>query len=292
MLEAEDQGRLINSSSGVLPRHASRSASERGEEGGLRSGCFVRDLCVAMNERIWSWFSCGAASAVAAKKAIELYGDLVQPVYCNTLATEHPDNRRFKRDCEKWLGKGIAVISSEDYTDVDEVFERTKYMSGVKGARCTTEMKKVPRFKLCAPDDIHIFGFTADKKELKRISDFEQRNPELNLRWPLRDLGITKVDCFKILTEAGIDLPAMYKLGYRNNNCLGCVKSSSPGYWSKIRKDFPEVFKRRCEQSRKLGVRLIEIKHHVRIFLDELPSGDFPYKGENISCGPECGSSK
>jgi hypothetical protein len=247
--------------------------------------------------KIIVWFSCGGASAVGAKKTIENPPDSlpVEVVYCNTLATEHPDNKRFLSECTIWFGQPIRVISSEDFQTVDEVFEKTRYMSGVKGARCTTEMKKIPRLKFAAPDDIHVFGFTSN--EGKRIREFEARNPDMRLRWVLRDLGISKADCFRIIMAAGIALPKMYRLGYRNNNCLGCVKSSSPGYWSKIRKDFPDVFKRRCEQSRRLSVRLVEIHHHERIFLDELPllnpktGKEWPYKGENISCGPECGVS-
>lgn len=241
-------------------------------------------------ERIICWFSCGAASAVAAKKTLEIYGKThkVEVVYCNLLASEHPQNRQFLLRCQLWFEHPIGIITSDTFQSIDEVFETTKYMSGVRGARCTTEMKKIPRLAYAQPDDIHVFGFTSD--EGKRIKDFEKRNPELRFLWVLRDLGLTKMDCYNEITYSRVGMPKMYLLGYRNNNCLGCVKSSSPGYWSKIRKDFPEVFKRRCEQSRKLGVRLVEIKHHVRIFLDELPDRDFPYKGENISCGPECGS--
>ena len=33
----------------------------------------------------------------------------------------------------------------------------------------------------------------------------------------------------------------MYKLGYNNNNCIGCVKGGQ-AYWNKIRIDFPETF--------------------------------------------------
>lgn len=237
--------------------------------------------------KVYSWFSCGAASAVATKKAIELYPN-TEPVYCDLLADEHADNLRFLKDCEQWFGQPVRIIKSESFNSVDDVFEKTRYMSGVRGARCTTEMKKVPRLNLAQPDDVHVFGYTADKKELKRRDNFLLHNPDLICRWPLIDLAITKTRCFSILSEAGIALPQMYALGYRNNNCLGCVKSSSPGYWSKIKKDFPDVFERRCKQSRALGVRLIEIRHHERIFLDELPDRHFPYKGENISCGPEC----
>lgn len=241
-----------------------------------------------------AWFSCGAASAVMANCVVKnpLRGP-VEIVYCNTLNSEHPDNQRFLNDCEKWFGQRVNIISSDDFESVDDVFEKTRYMSGVFGARCTTEMKKMPRLKFAQPWDLHLFGFTRDEKG--RIRDFEKRNPDMRLNWPLRDLGFSKKDCFEILGDAGIRLPEMYLMGYRNNNCLGCVKSSSPGYWSKIRKDFPEVFQRRCEQSRKIGVRLIEIRHHERIFLDELPllnpdGKEWPYKGENISCGPECAS--
>lgn len=44
------------------------------------------------------WFSCGAASAVAAKLAVQKYGAACEVVYCDTLSTEHPDNGRFLTD--------------------------------------------------------------------------------------------------------------------------------------------------------------------------------------------------
>ena len=51
------------------------------------------------------WFSCGAASAVAAKRTIEKYGHIYNVrVVNNPVAEEHPDNKRFLKDIEKWLG--------------------------------------------------------------------------------------------------------------------------------------------------------------------------------------------
>ena len=51
--------------------------------------------------RIVAQFSCGAASAVAAKLALAQYGDRV--VLLNAfLANEDDDNRRFLADCERW----------------------------------------------------------------------------------------------------------------------------------------------------------------------------------------------
>lgn len=236
--------------------------------------------------RVIAWFSCGAASAVAARYALNLYPDTAEVVYCDTMATEHPDNARFLRDVEEWLGVSVTRLTSDRYTDVDDVFERTRYMAGVQGARCTTEMKKIPRFAFQQADDIHVFGFTADER--RRIERFEANNPDLLTEFVLADAGVTKDNCFQILSDALIPLPEMYSLGYKNNNCLGCVKATSALYWNMTRRDFPEVFERRARQSRELGVRLTRVRGE-RVFLDELPEDYIPAEPlEDISCGPDC----
>jgi hypothetical protein len=89
-----------------------------------------------------------------------------------------------------------------------------------------------------------------------------------------------------MVAEAGIAPPAMYGLGFDHNNCIGCVKATSPGYWNRTREHFPEVFARRCRQSRLIGARLVRIAGERR-FLDELPpEEDAP--DDDIECGPGC----
>ena len=44
-----------------------------------------------------------------------------------------------------------------------------------------------------------------------------------------------------MVQRAGIELPLMYRLGYDNANCIGCVKGGE-GYWRAIREDFPDEF--------------------------------------------------
>lgn len=232
-----------------------------------------------------AWFSCGAASAVAAKMAVDAYDATV--VYCDTLVSEHPDNARFLRDVQDWIGKEVILIKSAEYANIDEVFMRTKYMSGVAGARCTVEMKKLPRLKFQGPNDIHVFGFTHD--EQKRARKFEERNPELQTENILIDSVVTKADCLSIIEGRGIKLPVLYGLGYDHNNCLGCVKATSPKYWNMVRRDFPDVFARRARQSRLLGVKLVRLKGK-RIQLDELPDNDYSGELEQIECGPLCQS--
>jgi len=232
--------------------------------------------------RLVVWFSCGAASACALKLVAPL-----KPlaVYCDVAGDEHPDNQRFRNDVQDWTGVTIQSIRSAKHQSINEVFDSKRYMSGIKGAPCTVAMKKVPRFAFQQPDDVHVFGMTTD--EQKRIREFTETNHELHLLWPLLRAGMSKADCFTMLTDAGIKRSAMYELGYKNANCIGCVKSTSPSYWNLVRKTHPEVFALRCEQSRRLKVRLVRIKN-VRRFLDELPPDDLTDLQEDLSCGPQC----
>jgi hypothetical protein len=216
--------------------------------------------------------------------AVEAYGDRCHVVYCDTMASEHPDNARFFADVERWIGRKIEVIRSEKYVTVDDVFERTRFMSSPFGARCTTELKKLPREAFQEPSDTHIFGYTSE--ETRRAASFEEHNPALVVEWLLIDRGVTKARCLGMLEQAGITLPEMYKLGFDHNNCPGCVKSQAPGYWNRVRRNFPEAFERRVRQSRLIGVRLVKIDGE-RVFLDELPP-DLDGPDDDIDCGPVC----
>lgn len=235
------------------------------------------------------WFSCGAASAVAAKLMVDDLGtdpEVLEIVYCDTMSTEHEDNARFMRDVEAWIGRPVTLIKSDKYSDIDDVFQRARYMAGIGGAKCTTVMKKAPRIKWQRPADIHVFGYTADER--KRAESFEDRNPSLDVEWPLIDRGITKDDCLSRLVRAGIDLPIMYSLGFAHNNCLGCVKATSPGYWNRTRRHFPEVFARRARQSDIIGAKLVRVRG-VRIPLSELEPGEGLAEPDgDIECGPVC----
>ena len=68
-------------------------------------------------------------------------------LYCDTLKYDHKDNPRFMRDVEHWIGKEIVLLGSEKYKDIYDVFDRTGWLIGVGGARCTTELKKNVRKK-------------------------------------------------------------------------------------------------------------------------------------------------
>ena len=242
------------------------------------------------SKRVVCWFSCGAASAVAAKLAVEKYGDLCEIIYCDTLKYEHPDNVRFLSDVQNWVGKEVKLLRSPKYDDIFDVFDKTGWLVGVGGARCTTELKKKVRRDYQRENDIHVFGFTTD--EDARIDRFSVGEPDLTCDWLLRDAGITKSACYRIIKDAGIALPAMYLLGYKNNNCIGCVKGGA-GYWNKIRNDFPESFERMAQQERKMGVTINKSYAgdglRKGVFLDELLPSAGRFESEpDIECGVLC----
>lgn len=217
--------------------------------------------------RVIGWFSCGAASAVACKLENAL------PVYCET-GSEHSDNKRFMMDCERWLGRRVTRIRSVDYDDTWDVWERRRYLAGIDGAPCTVELKVKPRLLFQLPDDIHVFGYTADGPDADRALRLRENYPELTIRTPLIERGITKAACLSMIRHAGIALPPMYAMGFHNNNCIPCVKATSPNYWALVRQQFPAEFERIAKLSRELGVRLCRINDERR-FIDEIPA-DWP----------------
>lgn len=222
-----------------------------------------------MRQRIVSWFSCGAASAVATKLAISQAPGPVEIAYCET-GSEHPDNERFFADCEHWFGQAITRLKSEKYVDTWDVWERRRYLAGISGAPCTVEMKVSPRLLFQRPTDIHAFGYTADAADRQRANRFWDTYPELTMMAPLIGHELDKAACLSIVQGAGIALPVMYGLGFHNNNCLPCVKATSPAYWALFREHFPDKFERMAKLSRSLGTRLCRIKN-VRRFIDEIP---------------------
>lgn len=243
-----------------------------------------------LSGRVVVWFSCGAASAVAAKLAVSRHEDVVVAYCASTLSSEHPDNLRFLRDVERWIGQPIEMLYSDRYKDTWDVWERTGWLVGPAGARCTQELKKAVRQQYEDPmGDRQVFGFT--REECRRAERFRAANPEVYLDAVLIDEGLGKAECLGIIERAGIEIPAMYRLGYRNNNCIGCVKGQA-GYWNKIRRDFPERFDRMAQLERRMDVAINKTydgDRRLRVFLDELPPDMGSHSDEpDIECGLLC----
>ncbi len=206
------------------------------------------------------WFSCGAASAVAAKKTIEQYGDTHNiRIINNPVEEEDVDNHRFLLDVEKWLGVPIESASNSKYPTCSavDVWEKRQFMSGPHGAPCTLELKKMARqqYEMDHDIDLHVLGFTSEERG--RFENFRDNERE-NTIHVLGYHNITKGECFQILNDAGIKLPRIYEDGYPNANCIGCVKATSPTYWNLVRAKHPVQFQQRAEQSRRIEIDKVQ----------------------------------
>lgn len=226
-----------------------------------------------------AWWSGGVTSAVATKIALAQYKD-VQIYFCET-NQHHIDNQRFKTECEKWYRQKIHVLTNTKWKSVEKVLEHG-YINGPSGAYCTKLLKKDVRIAVEKIVDFsaQVFGFEFEKKQTKRADRFIEQYPTSKAVFPLIEKKITKKDCMEMLLKNSIELPEMYRLGYSNANCIGCVKGGM-GYWNKIRKDFPQVFERTAQLERKAGHTCIK-----GIYLDELKPDQGRHEKIDL---PECG---
>jgi hypothetical protein len=232
-------------------------------------------------KQVIGWWSAGITSAVAIKQMLNSPLFNVIPIYFET-GSAHPDNERFKRDCEDWYGQPIITFKQPKYSSVMDLLSKTTYVNGPAGAECTRSLKKEVRqvIEKWMPHSHQIFGFEYEPAQIKRAERFTEQYPNSHPIYPLIEWKTTKANCLYLLEQAGIEKPKMYEMGYQNNNCIGCVKGGM-GYWNKIRVDFTKVFIVIAKMERKKKHSCIN-----GVFLDELAPERGRYPDE---IAPECG---
>lgn len=225
------------------------------------------------------WLSAGVSSFVAGYLAenVDKY------IYID-IENQHPDSMRFIKDCETFLGVPIEILKSP-YGSVQNVIRQFRFINSPYGAKCTQVLKKRVRKEW---EDLHkeysityVWGF--DLSEQNRASRISESMPDFKHEFPLIEFKLSKLDVHGFFEKKfGFPRPKMYDMGYKNNNCIGCVKGGM-GYWNKIRMDFPEVFESMAKLEREVGASCIK-----GVFLDELD----PLRGRNeTEIIPECGIS-
>lgn len=233
-------------------------------------------------------YSCGIPSAVTAKLALAEFGhDRVEIVRSNT-RSENPDNERFMADCEAWWGKKVTVVESAEYRDIWDVFRKGRFIVSHQGAKCTGVLKREPFYEWSRPSDMLMFGYTSDARDAERAVRLKAASAEY-VRFPLIERGLTRSDCMAMVERAGIEAPLMYRLGFNNNNCLGCPKGGM-GYWNQIRVHYPVEFERMCCIQDELGLgSWFLVRRGERISLRMLRPEDGRHEPQkDIECSVMC----
>ena len=123
------------------------------------------------------------------------------------------------------------------------------------GAICSSTLKRDVRLKWQKEhkDEFgyQVFGF--DIEEPKRAKAMTMNYPNAKPIYPLLLHGTSKKMCLDIVSEAGIEVPRAYKLGFQNNNCLKtmCIQGGI-GYWQKVRRDMPDKFEAMADMEHEL----------------------------------------
>lgn len=248
--------------------------------------------------RIVCQFSCGAASAVAAKLTLSQYPDAI--LVNAFISNEDEDNRRFLSDCESWFGRSITVLRDTKYgADINNVFRSVGYLKGPNGASCTSRIKRGLLRAFEQPGDVLVIGYTAEEQD--RLDDWIEAWPDRPILTPLIDRGLTKEDCKAMVLRAGIQLPMQYRKGYANANCKVCIKGGMK-YMRAARQDFPKEFEEvfqsedhafalHGDQARIFRHRSGPLKGQ-RFALRELPPGPIDRADGPPECGLFCESAE
>ena len=228
------------------------------------------------------WISAGVSSFIAGY----LERDSIDKFIYIDIDDQHPDSMRFIKDCEQVLGKEIEILRSPLH-NVENAVKAAGgwFMVNRKFAPCTNYLKKRIRkeweYEHRDYDITYVWGFDCDEKT--RADNLVETMFEFTHIFPLIDKYLTKQDAHGICERLGVRRPAMYDLGYNNNNCIGCVKGGM-GYWNKIRVDFPDVFESRARIERECGNSILK-----ECYLDELDPDRGRMSDEiPIDCGIMC----
>lgn len=240
-----------------------------------------------MMQRLVVHFSCGAASAVAAKLTTARYAQSESEVVNAFVSEEHEDNRRFCTDVERWIGRKITVLREVKHgASAYAILRKSRYTKGLYGAPCSRVLKRELLDAWSRPDDIPILGYTIEEQD--RADNFLDQFP--TAKFPLIEAGLDKASCLALIGDAGITLPIMYRMGYNNANCVGCVKGGA-GYWNKIRVDFPDRFEEMAQIEEMIGPSAYLMRDRdtgVRFSLRQLDPKAGRHEMPEISCGFAC----
>jgi hypothetical protein len=225
-----------------------------------------------LENKVIGWWSGGVTSAVACKLAQDLFGaGNVRFIFIDT-DNEDEDTYRFLKDCEKWYGAPIEIITglSDKFKSIEDVWTHYKTLNSATGAICSSTLKRDVRLTWEKENaySYQVFGFDLD--EPKRAKSMSLNHKQAKAIYPLLLFGYLKKDCLDILGKAGIEIPRAYALGFVNNNCFKtmCIQGGI-GYWQKVKELFPEKFDKMAD----LEHRLTDLKGQPVTMLKDRSNG-------------------
>ncbi len=184
----------------------------------------------------------GVASAYTADVVLTTI-DADALLYFNDTKWEHADLFRFLRELENHWGRQIFIDPNEK--SPEDVFYDKNFLANNRVPLCSRVLKAGKLQKFAQAGDVVFFGIdiTECHRSLRIAAVYEKLN--IKTRFPLIEAQILKPTIFEWLEKINIEIPALYKLGFKHNNCSGgCVRSGKK-QWLHLLKVLPKVYEER-----------------------------------------------
>lgn len=199
--------------------------------------------------RVIATVSGGKASAWCANWALKNYPKDNVVLYFNDTRWEHPDLYRFLKDLERHFDRSITHDS--DGRKPEELFYDNRALANNRMPFCSRVLKAERLQKFYKDGDTLIFGIGPDESHrANRIVGVYQvvaakTDKRSEIVFPLIDENINKEQVDRFFSDAGIEEPLLYRLGFPHNNCSGgCVRAGKK-QWKLLYEKLPEVYAER-----------------------------------------------
>jgi len=213
----------------------------------------------------------GKASAYCAWWALREFHKSDVILYFNDTKWEHPDLYRFLDDLQCFLDHEI-VFDSDGRTP-EQLFYDSHALANDRMPFCSRILKAERLQKFYKDGDTLVFGIGMDEpKRAYRLVQVYQKIAAKKNKWPARvtfpliEEHITN-DCInEFIAWTGIEIPLLYRLGFKHNNCSGgCVRAGKK-HWKVLYERLPDVYTERERVEEEFRERTGE---DVHFFKDE-----------------------
>lgn len=188
-------------------------------------------------------FSGGVMSWAAARRVAEQHGTASLTLLFADTSMEDADLYRFVAEAAANVGGELVTL--RDGRTPWQVVHDERYLNH-HAAPCSRVLKRELADRWvkdnCDPaDTVRYVGF--DWTELHRLAAMRAALPGWRVEAPMTEPPyLNRTDLFNLLAAAGIELPRLYRLGFRHNNCGGfCVKAGQ-GHFAHLLRTLPERY--------------------------------------------------
>ncbi|TMR90544.1 hypothetical protein [Nonomuraea basaltis] len=203
----------------------------------------------------------GIGSFCAAERVRVRYGAENMVLLFADTKVEDPTLYQFLHAAAAYLKAPLVTV--EDGRTPFEVFRDVRWIGNSRVAPCTKHLKQKPcRAWLeehCDPADTILY-VGIDHSESHRTPPITAGWAPWRVEFPMcEEPHLTREEMFDRCRAADIELPRLYSLGFKHNNCGGCCVRAGKKQWLRTLQEFPERYAEAERQEEELRAELGDV---------------------------------